>query len=132
MGISMKKEEIKIRGLSKTQVEQLANLAQKKGYASTNKYILSILNQAIEDEQMIGVKQYFQNVLAEMIETQKALLILVQQSIANVENLSKEASDMFRSYKKQLAYYVNDEDILKMEDWRNGNERNSNKKYFVT
>ena len=65
---------------------------------------------------MIGVKQYFQNVLAEMIETQKALLILVQQSNANVENLSKEASDMFRSYKKQLAYYVNDEDILKMED----------------
>ena len=112
----MKKEEIKIRGLSKTQVEQLANLAQKKGYASTNKYILSILNQAIEDEQMIGVKQYFQNVLAEMIETQKALLILVQQSNANVENLSKEASVMFRSYKKQLAYYVNDEDILKMED----------------
>lgn len=112
----MKKEEIKIRGLSKTQVEQLANLAQKKGYASTNKYILSILNQAIEDEQMIGVKQYFQNVLAEMIETQKALLILVQQSNANVENLSKEASDMFRAYKKQLAYYVNDEDILKMED----------------
>lgn len=112
----MKKEEIKIRGLSKTQVEQLANLAQKKGYASTNKFILSILNQAIEDEQMIGVKQYFQNVLAEMIETQKALLILVQQSNANVENLSKEASDMFRAYKKQLAYYVNDEDILKMED----------------
>ena len=112
----MKKEEIKIRGLSKTQVEQLANLAQKKGYASTNKYILSVLNQAIEDEQMIGVKQYFQNVLAEMIETQKALLILVQQSNANVENLSKEASDMFRAYRKQLAYYVDDEDILKMED----------------
>lgn len=112
----MKKEEIKIRGLSKTQVEQLTNLAQKKGYASTNKFILSILNQAIEDEQMIGVKQYFQNVLAEMIETQKALLILVQQSNANVENLSKEASDMFRSYKKKLAYYVDDEDILKMED----------------
>ena len=77
---------------------------------------MSILNQAIEDEQMIGVKQYFQNVLAEMIETQKALLILVQQSNANVENLSKEASDMFRSYKKKLAYYVDDEDILKMED----------------
>lgn len=112
----MKKEEIKIRGLSKTQVEQLANLAQKKGYASTNKYILSILNQAIEDEQMIGVKQYFQNVLAEMIETQKALLILVQQSNVNVENLSKEASDMFRAYKKQVAYFVNDDDILKMED----------------
>ncbi|KLO71398.1 hypothetical protein [Enterococcus cecorum] len=112
----MKKEEIKIRGLSKTQVEQLANIAQKKGYASTNKYILSVLNQAIEDEQMIGVKQYFQNVLAEMIETQKALLILVQQSNANVENLSKEASDMFRAYRKQLAYYVDDEDILKMED----------------
>ncbi|CAI3255073.1 hypothetical protein CIRMBP1271_02092 [Enterococcus cecorum] len=112
----MKKEEIKIRGLSKTQVEQLANLAQKKGYASKNKYILYILNQAIEDAQMIGVKQYFQNVLAEMIETQKALLILVQQSNANVENLSKEASDMFRSYKKKLAYYVDDEDILKMED----------------
>ncbi|MCJ0553513.1 hypothetical protein MMJ53_11065 [Enterococcus cecorum] len=112
----MKNQNVLIRGLSKTQVEQLANLAQKKGYASTNKYILSILNQAIEDEQMIGVKQYFQNVLAEMIETQKALLILVQQSNANVENLSKEASDMFRSYKKQLAYYVNDEDILKMED----------------
>lgn len=112
----MKNQNVLIRGLSKTQVEQLANLAQKKGYASTNKYILSILNRAIEDEQMIGVKQYFQNVLAEMIETQKALLILVQQSNANVENLSKEASDMFRSYKKQLAYYVNDEDILKMED----------------
>lgn len=112
----MKNQNVLIRGLSKTQVEQLANLAQKKGYASTNKFILSILNQAIEDEQMIGVKQYFQNVLAEMIETQKALLILVQQSNANVENLSKEASDMFRSYKKQLAYYVNDEDILKMED----------------
>ncbi|WP_347904812.1 hypothetical protein V4S29_07105 [Enterococcus cecorum] len=112
----MKNQNVLIRGLSKTQVEQLANLAQKKGYASTNKYILSILNQAIEDEQMIGVKQYFQNVLAEMIETQKALLILVQQSNANVENLSKEASVMFRSYKKQLAYYVNDEDILKMED----------------
>jgi len=112
----MKNQNVLIRGLSKTQVEQLANLAQKKGYASTNKYILSILNQAIEDEQMIGVKQYFQNVLAEMIETQKALLILVQQSNTNVENLSKEASDMFRSYKKQLAYYVNDEDILKMED----------------
>lgn len=112
----MKNQNVLIRGISKTQVEQLANLAQKKGYASTNKYILSILNQAIEDEQMIGVKQYFQNVLAEMIETQKALLILVQQSNANVENLSKEASDMFRSYKKQLAYYVNDEDILKMED----------------
>lgn len=112
----MKNQNVLIRGLSKTQVEQLANLAQKKGYASTNKYILSILNQAIEDEQMIGVKQYFQNVLAEMIETQKALLILVQQSNANVENLSKEASDMFRAYKKQLAYYVNDEDILKMED----------------
>ena len=112
----MKNQNVLIRGLSKTQVEQLANLAQKKGYASTNKFILSILNQAIEDEQMIGVKQYFQNVLAEMIETQKALLILVQQSNANVENLSKEASDMFRAYKKQLAYYVNDEDILKMED----------------
>lgn len=112
----MKNQNVLIRGLSKTQVEQLANLAQKKGYASTNKYILSILNQAIEDEQMIGVKQYFQNVLAEMLETQKALLILVQQSNTNVENLSKEASDMFRSYKKQLAYYVNDEDILKMED----------------
>lgn len=112
----MKNQNVLIRGLSKTQVEQLANLAQKKGYASTNKFILSILNQAIGDEQMIGVKQYFQNVLAEMIETQKALLILVQQSNANVENLSKEASDMFRSYKKQLAYYVNDEDILKMED----------------
>ena len=112
----MKNQNVLIRGLSKTQVEQLANLAQKKGYASTNKYILSILNQAIEDEQMIGVKQYFQNVLAEMIETQKALLILVQQSNANVENLSKEASDMFRAYKKQLAYYVDDEDILKMED----------------
>lgn len=112
----MKNQNVLIRGLSKTQVEQLANLAQKKGYASTNKFILSILNQVIEDEQMIGVKQYFQNVLAEMIETQKALLILVQQSNANVENLSKEASDMFRSYKKQLAYYVNDEDILKMED----------------
>ncbi|GAB6386238.1 hypothetical protein [Enterococcus cecorum] len=111
----MKKEEIKVRGLSKTQVEQLANLAQKKGYASTNKFILSILNQVIEDEQMIGVKQYFQNVLAEMIETQKALLILVQQSNANVENLSKEASDMFRAYKKQLAYYVDDEEVLKME-----------------
>ena len=51
-----------------------------------------------------------------MIETQKALLILVQQSNANVENLSKEASDMFCSYKKKLAYYVDDEDILKMED----------------
>ncbi|MCJ0588510.1 hypothetical protein MMI99_11010 [Enterococcus cecorum] len=111
----MKKEEIKVRGLSKTQVEQLANLAQKKGYASTNKFILSILNQVIEDEQMIGVKQYFQNVLAEMIETQKALLILVQQSNSNVENLSKEASDMFRAYKKQLAYYVDDEEVLKME-----------------
>lgn len=112
----MKNQNVLIRGLSKTQVEQLANLAQKKGYSSTNKYILSILNQAIEDEQMIGVKQYFQNVLAEMIETQKALLILVQQSNENVENLSKEASDMFRSYKKKLAYYVDDEDILKMED----------------
>ena len=112
----MKNQNVLIRGLSKTQVEQLANLAQKKGYASTNKYILSILNQAIEDEQMIGVKQYFQNVLAEMIETQKALLILVQQSNVNVENLSKEASDMFRDYKKQLAYFVNDDDILKMED----------------
>lgn len=111
----MKNQNVLIRGLSKTQVEQLANLAQKKGYASTNKFILSILNQVIEDEQMIGVKQYFQNVLAEMIETQKALLILVQQSNANVENLSKEASDMFRAYKKQLAYYVDDEEVLKME-----------------
>lgn len=112
----MKKEEIKIRGLSKTQVEQLANLAQKKGYTSTNKFILSIINQAIEDEQMVGVKQYFQNVLVEMIETQKALLILVQQSNINVDKLSKEASDMFRAYKKQLTYYVDDEGILKMED----------------
>ena len=104
--------EIKIKGLTQLEVDQLTKLAKEKGYDSRNDFLIARLRQLLKQDETATAEFQLIEYLKELVGTNHTLINKAEEIVALKQRLLTEVKNLQDSY----AQYLEEQEGTDVED----------------